>query len=139
MTHPTIAAALAPFAPPGSSIHADTRLDIDDFTRAYIEAIYFTETGDSDQPGADSKLSAYDKCKAINDCRSFLQAYGQILRNNEVDMTQAGHDLWLTRNGHGVGYWDRPEVYGDELAAELTRVAKAMGMHDVTFDEEINQ
>lgn len=23
-----------------------------------------------------------------------------------------GHDLWLTRNGHGSGFWDKPEKYG---------------------------
>jgi hypothetical protein len=110
-------------------------------TAAYIEAIYFTETGDGDQPSADATLSAYDKCKALNDCGAFMRAYREILVTNEVDPTQAGHDLWLTRNGHGVGvgFFDRPEVYGEELAAELTRVAQAMGMHDVTFNEEITQ
>lgn len=109
------------------------------FTAAYIEAIYFTETGDGDQPGADATLSAYDKCKALNDCSAFMQAYRDLLVAHNIDPTQAGHDLWLTRNGHGVGFFDRPEVYGEQLAAELTRAAKAMGMHDVTFNEETEQ
>ena len=38
---------------------------------------------------------------------------------------QFGHDYWLTRNGHGTGFWDRyskgrGEVIGDRLA-ELCR------------------
>jgi hypothetical protein len=39
-----------------------------------------------------------------------------------------GHDLWLTRNGHGVGFWDRgyPEAIGDKL----TDLAKGMGEHN---------
>ena len=33
-----------------------------------------------------------------------------------------GHDFWLTRNGHGVGFWDRgfPGSLGDELS-DMTR------------------
>lgn len=30
---------------------------------------------------------------------------------------QAGHDLWLTRCGHGAGFWDRDKPHGDELTA----------------------
>lgn len=37
-----------------------------------------------------------------------------------------GHDFWLSRNGHGAGYWDKPEVYGDGLD-ELTKIAESMG------------
>lgn len=25
----------------------------------------------------------------------------------KYDASQVGHDLWLTRNGHGAGFWDR--------------------------------
>jgi hypothetical protein len=25
---------------------------------------------------------------------------------------RAGHDYWLTRNGHGAGFWDREELTG---------------------------
>lgn len=41
----------------------------------------------------------------------------------------AGHDLWLTRNGHGAGFWDGdwPEPWGDVL----TEAAKRMGERNV--------
>ena len=33
------------------------------------------------------------------------------------DWSQAGHDYWLTRNGHGVGFWDRGlGSIGDKLS-----------------------
>lgn len=45
-----------------------------------------------------------------------------------------GHDFWLTRNGHGAGFWDRDElnfvVSADgryDMGWELTQVAKRMG------------
>jgi hypothetical protein len=39
-----------------------------------------------------------------------------------ADMTaeQIGHDFWLTRNGHGAGFWDRDIQHG----AELTKICK---------------
>lgn len=36
-------------------------------------------------------------------------------------MARAGHDFWLTRNGHGAGFWDRGL---GELGERLTAVAK---------------
>jgi hypothetical protein len=36
---------------------------------------------------------------------------------SEDDIRRAGHDFWLTRNGHGAGFWDGdwPESWGDRL------------------------
>ena len=28
-----------------------------------------------------------------------------------------GHNLWLTQNGHGAGFWDGDYVKGDEITA----------------------
>lgn len=42
----------------------------------------------------------------------------------DYDLTQLGHDLWLTRNGHGAGFWDRGL---GEAGDYLTDVAKKMG------------
>ena len=38
------------------------------------------------------------------------------------DDEQLAHDFWLTRNGHGAGFWDGD--YGDFVGGELTRIAK---------------
>lgn len=40
---------------------------------------------------------------------------------------QIGHDLWLTRQGHGAGFWDRPKEYYGPHAPALTRAAEALG------------
>lgn len=31
-------------------------------------------------------------------------------RGASYDAERAGHDFWLTRNGHGTGFWDRSEL-----------------------------
>ena len=105
---------------------------------AYIEAVYFTETGDTDQPLCSAQLTPLFKAQAYLQCRDFLWAIADIPGVFDVaGMPQFGHDLWLTRNGHGTGFWDRPELYGEELAVWLTRIAKAMGQHDAEFVEEV--
>lgn len=53
------------------------------------------------------------------------------MRNHTEE--QIGHDLWLTRNGHGVGFWDRGmEEFGDALTA----IAKAMGVVNVVEGDD---
>lgn len=39
------------------------------------------------------------------DCRAFVAANAADLA--ELDASQTGHDFCLTRNRHGVGFWDR--------------------------------
>ncbi len=40
----------------------------------------------------------------------------------------AGHDFWLTRSGHGAGFWDRGLTGG--LGERLTEASKAYGSPD---------
>lgn len=60
--------------------------------------------------------------KARNDCASFVQKNTVLLA--DMDAEQAGHDFWLTRNGHGAGFWDRDlGARGDAL----TKACKEFG------------
>ena len=51
---------------------------------------------------------------------------------------QAGHDFYLTRNGHGAGFWDRPELYGATVATTLTRESKVYGTQGLDCDDQDN-
>jgi hypothetical protein len=112
-----------------------TTMNNDAMTAAYIEAIYFTETGDSGQPDADAQLSEQTRHEAWAAChRLRLACTGHRgIDLTQFDAAQIGHDLWLTRNGHGAGFWDRPEIYGADNARVLTLMARAMGEHDAEF------
>lgn len=103
------------------------------FTTAYITAIYFTGTGDNERPPADAKLTPLCYAHCFTQCASFWRAYKDLIEAAGVDPTQAGHDFWLTRNGHGAGFWDRPKIYGEELADQLTRASIACGEYDADF------
>lgn len=69
------------------------------------------------------------------DIESFLDYGGDtwdLLEEAEstgyVTWAKLGHDLWLTRNGHGAGYWDRGL---GEVGTKLTAAAKLLGSQDL--------
>jgi hypothetical protein len=45
----------------------------------------------------------------------------------------AGHDFWLTRNGHGAGFWDRG--YG-ECGERLSEAARVYGESDLYVGDD---
>jgi hypothetical protein len=64
--------------------------------------------------------------KAYTDIKKFLDLAGDsvIEAIEENGLEQLGHDIWLTRNGHGAGFFDRS--YGDDNEKRLTQAAKAL-------------
>jgi len=123
---------------------------LDAFTRAYIEAAFFTEeerltedynanmsnSADHVNSVAFPDLDPDTLAVMIADCAKFqadnaatlVAAYGQEIDehvNRDMDEKSASHDFWLTRNGHGAGFWDGdwPEPY----ATQLDEAAKAFG------------
>jgi hypothetical protein len=46
----------------------------------------------------------------------------------------AGHDFWLTRNGHGAGYWDGD--WPEPFAAQLSEAAHKAGGRDLYLGDD---
>ena len=108
--------------------------DLDAFTRAYVECALWSEL-DEDGVPLDSNYSWTDIAphvlqKMMDDCKAFQAAHGDEIVNGcltDLDAwEQAGHDLWLTRNGHGCGFWETSD-WQEEIGARLDIAAKAMG------------
>lgn len=104
---------------------------------AYCEAAYFTDTPEDIEEDSEIELTLDFKKQAYEACVNFENACCTL----EIDISelypnpeQIGHDLWLTRNGHGAGFWDRKEIYGDH-ADLFTGMARAMGYHEIEFTE----
>ena len=88
-----------------------------EFVSAYVECIEWAE---------DIELSESDLQDAIIDAVYFHMKYSHLW--DAIVDDQAGHDLWLTRNGHGAGFWDRTaDVYPPENAQALTEAAEHFG------------
>jgi hypothetical protein len=114
-----------------------TRNDLDDMVTAYVECALWAgydwtkdESGESHAPldenyGPDDlSTEALDAIRT--ECRDFYRANAQDLAS--VTAEQAGHDFYLTRNGHGAGFWDRG--LGD-LGDRLSAATKPYGTSDL--------
>lgn len=141
----------------GSSESAAQFRKLDSFTQGYIEAMFFTdgeqlceESGrdmpavainretlesrfvDGDSPGfADLAPQALQAC--ILDCQTFQSQHVQLLTRaytRDYDAEQAGRDFWFTRNGHGVGYWDREQLKDDTAEYEALTSEMVQAGHD---------
>jgi hypothetical protein len=112
---------------------ADNLQDCHEACQGYIEAIYFTDTGDSEQPASDLEMAVASQLKAMSTVIDFItqvEAAGLLLDYFEHDNTswhQLGVDLWLTQNRHGCGFWGRGL---GELGDRLTDIAKHCGSVD---------
>jgi len=103
----------------------------DAFTAAYVMALYFTDTGEGDQPDSEAELAPEALTRIKADCAEFQAVSADLLEQacdrDGYTLERAGHDFWLTRNGHGAGFWDRNELDGDGLGDALTSAAKGFG------------
>jgi hypothetical protein len=99
----------------------------DSFTLAYVECALWSSNDESDESGGeplDRNYSNDDLApetwrKVIADCLKFQRDNRELLEQaytfddpsplpkGSYDDEYAGHDFWLTRNGHGAGFWDR--------------------------------
>lgn len=116
---------------------------LDAFTQGYVEALFFTEHDQGNAGFAD--LAPEALAQIIQDCAKFQasDAYKAVEATNDGSHPDhwacpgdehGGHDFWLTRNGHGAGFWDGdwPEPY----ATELDKAAKSFGQVDVYLGDD---
>ena len=97
---------------------------LDEFTLAYIECALWSTNDESDPSGGipiDTNYGIEDIDSEtleiiVRDCQSFQD---DNLTDICDDIERAGHHFWLTRNGHGAGFWDGdwPEEIGERLTA----------------------
>jgi|TARA_R110000744_G_scaffold178725_1_gene297720 hypothetical protein len=110
----------------------------DPFTSAYLECALWSSTDFAD--GEEVELDNYSFgdiadetiTKIIQDCATFQEQNAADLKL-QGEASQNGHDLWLTRNMHGVGYWDRNT---DDVGERLTTAAEAIGYMDLYIGDD---
>jgi hypothetical protein len=127
--------------------------DIDQFILGYKIAamwssVHMEDENDNcgtpfDQLDPEPEWSEEALNKITEDCKSFWESNEEDLelymKEISFDPSQgtpaeyAGHDFWLTRCGHGAGFWDRGL---DELGDRLTEACKAYGSLDLYVGDD---
>lgn len=93
---------------------------LDDFTQAYVDCALWSTLDDNEEPldgnwdTSDIHPDSLDRIRDV--CAEFQREYEGPIGYRSA---RAGRDFWLTRNGHGAGFWDGdwPEVAGEALTA----------------------
>ena len=133
---------------------------LDEFLDAYVTAALWSSTDNADDSGGEPLDRNYDEsdmapetlAKMRTDCAAFLahRLGGRLIAIAErleaesrwslpsgagcSVMRYAGHDLWLTRNGHGCGYWDGDWPKG--IAEGLEKLAHEFGEVDLYVGDD---
>ena len=112
---------------------------LDRFTLAYIECALWSSSDESTPSGGEpmdrnyslSDISEETLQRMIEDCAS-LRSQADL---TDYPTENAGHDFWLTRNGHGAGFWENN--FGTEAQCEeLTALAKQFGAFDLYIGDD---
>lgn len=112
----------------------------DDMAQAYAECALWSSTDEDGEP-LDSGtrdiecIAAPTWERMQSDLRDFtLENLGEFVAYVRLrTVAEFGHDFWLTRNGHGAGFWDRGL---GELGERLTRAASAYGTMDLLIGDD---
>jgi len=109
---------------------------LDEFLHAYLAAaLWSSQEGDVpiDRDYSVDDLSSRAFRDATLECQQFLDKgsiwivdkYFKHVTKEHTTVSQAGHDFWLTRAGHGCGFWDGD--WREPAATILTNLSTSFG------------
>lgn len=110
----------------------------------FIVAAIWADAPEGTRPRATTgtQARAFDICKAFIDRnhdlfnRAMERATVGYGAHPDAGSAEAafGHDLWLTLQGHGAGFWDRTElITDDDLGDKLAQACRAFKTPDFGF------
>ena len=97
-----------------------------DFIDGYIDCALWSSNDDDGKPLDGTGFNLSDSAVETMrwDCRAFIRVNRDLLERSGLSAGQAGHNFWLTQNGHGTGFWDRGL---GEVGEALSKAAKIFG------------
>lgn len=114
------------------------------FIYGYLECALWASPCDDNNNELDSEYSLEDLTsdaltEIVTECNEWITANRALLDEAldelpDREASQHGHDLFLTRNRHGAGFWDRG--YSSELSEKLTNVSHDAGSRFLWGDNE---
>lgn len=115
---------------PEYEVKADIPPDVDACVRAYLECAEWCGLDENSEEGlrAWSSPVAWDSesiAAAQATCDAFRAECADVIALLGLADDAIGHDLWLTQNRHGAGFWDRG--HDPDSARTLTDAAHGYG------------
>jgi hypothetical protein len=105
-------------------------IDSEEFLASYIETAFWSSNDESDERGGEPLDANYgredlhpDSEQRIAENAATLEATTCRRESGTSKSIQTGHDFWLTRNGHGCGFWDGD--YSEPHGTKLTKGSKS--------------
>jgi hypothetical protein len=117
---------------------------LDAFTRAYIEAMLWSSMDNTDEQGGeplDANYGPEDIAPEtmeliVEDCSDFQERYADLLVDSGINYGRAGHCFWLSREGHGSGFFDEDTI-DEEFRDPLQEAAESYGSFDLQVDDGV--
>lgn len=112
--------------------------DLEAMLQAYLDTALWS-SADEDGDPLDRTYDAEDLTPAFvedsrADCEAFVRDNAADLAASGLSADQIGHNFWLTREGHGAGFWDLG--LGD-VGDRLTESARAYGSVDLMPGDQL--
>jgi hypothetical protein len=112
--------------------------ELSEFERGYVACALWSSGEEFDDMGI-ADLNAQTFARMRKDCREFLKQcepewiadssfIGKRSSESPIE-ARAGHDFWLTRSGHGAGFWDGD--WQEPAASGLDKLARSFGEHEL--------
>ena len=111
--------------------------------RAYVECALWSSHDESTPSGGEPMDANYDiddidpatLAQMQSDVDDFVNnpEIAALLEASGLSDDKIGHDFWLTRNGHGAGFWDRGL---SEIGRKLSDACKPYGGFDLYVGDD---
>lgn len=118
-------------------------VDINAVLKGYLAAALWSSSAEiepfTDRSFDDNGYTIFDidgqsTSKAKQDCARFVTLAGDAL--DGVPSEFIGHEFWLSRNGHGSGFFDSDYVEDQETRDKLQQMAKSFGEKDMYLGDD---
>jgi len=95
---------------------------------AYLECALWSSSEESLNEADVDDIHSDCIIEATSDLKGFLDNAERILKLTELSPSDIGYDYWLTREGHGAGFWDRGL---GKIGDDLTKISKWDGTQEI--------
>lgn len=124
-------------------------INLETMFKAYVACALWSSTNGNSEP-MDENYGAEDiaddaMATMKSECAGFIRSIQPIIKDHDdnagaseyveclISDDQFGHDFWLTRNGHGAGFWDRGL---GKLGNDLSTAAETFGSSDLYVGDD---